>query len=156
MVRFSLQVDSVAQSISHTLVHTFPHYGHTQTIFTSSEVVETGKQAEERKKFYSASHSKTEPWLQPIRYPTAANTISEKNNLTHTDMMILMDVMESELTVSNLISNVAVLCSNQTTLHSNEGLVIRGRQSKVNYRGLDSAICPLYIQQTSGKSIKSA
>lgn len=66
-------------------------------------------------------------------------------------MMILMNVMESELTVSNLISNVAVLSSNQSTLHSNEGLVIRGRQSKVNYRGLGSVICPLFIQQTSVK-----
>lgn len=66
-------------------------------------------------------------------------------------MMILMNVMESELTVSNLISNVAVLSSNQTTLHSNEGLVIRGRQSKVKYRGLDSVIYPLFIQQTSVK-----
>lgn len=61
-------------------------------------------------------------------------------------MMNLMDVMESELTVSNLISNVAVLGSNQTALHSNEGLVIRGRQSKVNHRGLESAICPFLIQ----------
>lgn len=60
-------------------------------------------------------------------------------------MMILMDAMESELTVSNLISVVAVFGSNQTTLHSNEGLVIRGRQSKVKYRGLGSVISPLFI-----------
>lgn len=40
--------------------------------FTGLEV-ETGKQAEGGKLVYSASHSKSEPWLQPIRYPTAAS-----------------------------------------------------------------------------------
>lgn len=44
---------------------------HIHTSFTGLEV-ETGKQAEGRKLFYSASHSKSEPWLQPVRYPTAA------------------------------------------------------------------------------------
>ena len=53
---------------------------------------------------YSASHSKSEPWLQPIRYPTAATeTQRGKKNLTYVEMMILRDVMESWLPKSTLI-----------------------------------------------------
>lgn len=44
---------------------------HIHKSFTGLEV-DTGKQAEGGKLVYSASHSKSEPWLQPIRYPTAA------------------------------------------------------------------------------------
>lgn len=68
---------------------------HIHTSFTGFEV-ETGKQAEGGKHVYSASHSKSEPWLQPIRYPTAATeTQRGKKNLTYVEMMILRDVMES-------------------------------------------------------------
>lgn len=70
--------------------------------------------------------------------------------------MDLMDVMESELTVSNLISNVAVLGSNQTTLHSNEGLVIRGRQSKVNQRGLDLSLIHTTHRSQINKNVVGA
>lgn len=49
-------------SFTHTRPHIPTLWTHKQTTFTGSEVVETGKQAEGRKKFYSASHSKTEPW----------------------------------------------------------------------------------------------
>lgn len=92
---------------------------HIHTSFTGLEV-ETGKQAEGGKLVYSASHSKSEPWLQPIRYPTAATeTQREKKNLTYVEMMILRDVMESWLPKSILISNgfLFFLCSNQSTLH---------------------------------------
>lgn len=62
----------MAQSVNgHAHPHTSESHIMTHTGFTGLEV-ETGKQAEGRKLFYSASHSKSEPWLQPIRYPTAA------------------------------------------------------------------------------------
>lgn len=93
---------------------------HKETIFTGSEVVETGKQAEGRKKILLCKPFKDWAVVTANLIPNSSqHNLREKNNLTHTDMMILMDVMESELTVSILISNVAVLCSNQTTLHSN-------------------------------------
>lgn len=79
---------------------------HIHTSFTGLEV-ETGNQAEGGKLVYSASHSKSEPWLQPIRYPTAATETQrgKKKNLTYVEMMILRDVMESWLPKSILISN---------------------------------------------------
>lgn len=44
---------------------------HIHKSFTGLEV-ETGKQAEGGKLVYLASHSNSEPWLQPIKYPRAA------------------------------------------------------------------------------------
>ena len=73
---------------------------HIHTSLTGFEV-ETGKQADGGKRVYSASHSKSEPWLQPIRYPTAATeTQRGKTNLKYVEMMILRDLMESWLPTS--------------------------------------------------------
>ena len=61
---------------AHTHAHTQISLSHimTTSIHTSFRGlgVETGKQAEGGKFDYSASHSKSEPWLQPISYPSAA------------------------------------------------------------------------------------
>lgn len=50
---------------------------HVHMSFTGLEV-ETGKQAEGRKLVYSASHSQSEPWLQPIRLPNSSHGNSKK------------------------------------------------------------------------------
>lgn len=78
---------------------------HVQMSFTGLEV-ETGKQAEGGKLVYSASHSQSEPWLQPIRLPNSSHGNSKKGgkkNLTYTEMMILRILNESWLSKSTLI-----------------------------------------------------
>lgn len=95
----------MARSVTHTHKHTSQSHvmtTHVHTSFTGLEV-ETGKQAEGGKLVYSASHSKSEPWLQPIIYPTAATETQREKNLKYVEMMILRDVMESNLTKSTLI-----------------------------------------------------
>lgn len=92
---------------------------HIHTSFTDLEV-ETGKQAEGRKLVYSASHSKSEPWLQPIRLPDSSHGNSKRNkkNLKYVEVMILRDVMESWLPKSTLISNGSLFLIQIEALYS--------------------------------------
>lgn len=68
----------MAQSVADTHAHT--PQAHVMTTHTRTQVsrVETGKQAEGRKLVYSASHSKSEPWLQPVRLPISSHGNSKK------------------------------------------------------------------------------
>lgn len=91
---------------------------HIRKSFTGLEV-ETGKQAEGRKIVYSASHSKSEPWLQPIRLPDSSHGNSKrKKNLKYVEVMILRDVMESWLPKSTLISNGSLFLIQIEALYS--------------------------------------
>lgn len=96
----------MAQSVTHTHI-SVPHNDHTHTHRFHRFGGRNRQTSRGGKLVYSASHSKSEPWLQPIRYPTAATETQrgKKKKKTYVEMMILRDVMESWLPKSILISN---------------------------------------------------
>lgn len=74
VVRFPCKLTLWPDQLTDRFIHTSRSHittTHVHTSVTGLEV-ETGKQAEGRTLYYSASHSKSEPCSQPIRYPTAA------------------------------------------------------------------------------------